>query len=29
MVASGPGTLLAGLAAWLIDRVDGTQPDSG
>jgi cytochrome bd-type quinol oxidase subunit 2 len=29
MVASGPGTLLAGLAAWLIDRVDGTQPESG
>lgn len=29
MVASGPGTLLAGLAAWLVDRVDGTQPESG
>ena len=22
MIASGPGTLLAGLAAWLVDRVD-------
>lgn len=29
MVASGPGTLLAGLAAWLVDRVDTTRPESG
>jgi cytochrome bd-type quinol oxidase subunit 2 len=29
MVASGPGTLLAGLAAWLVDRVDTTLPESG
>lgn len=26
MVASGPGTLLAGLAAWLVDRVE-VRPD--
>jgi hypothetical protein len=29
VVASGPGTLLAGLAAWLVDRVDTTRPESG
>jgi cytochrome bd-type quinol oxidase subunit 2 len=29
MVASGPGTLLAGLAAWLVDRVDTARPESG
>jgi hypothetical protein len=28
LVASGPGTLLAGLAAWLVDRVDvATEPN--